>query len=115
MSKLKTACITMSSAVISLSVAYFNYTMLENFSGIVRLMAIVLSALATGMGLGFFVQAEGQRSVGLGAFLGLLILWSPVVVVTYGFALMAVPLLAGFALLVFFGAKMGTRLRCQAQ
>jgi hypothetical protein len=32
-------------------------------------------------------------------------------VVTYGFALMGLPLLAGFAMLVFLGAKIGANLR----
>lgn len=47
----------------------------------------------------------------MGAFVGISILWTPVVVVTYGFALLALPLLAAFAMLSFFGAKLGANLR----
>ena len=114
MSKVRTGLIGISSAVISLFVGFFNYAGLENFSGIVRLVAIVLSALAIGVCQGFFVQRAGHRAVGMGAFFGLLILWLPVVVVTYGFALMALPLLAAFSMLVFFGAKVGAHLRLKA-
>lgn len=111
MSKVKIGLFGISSAVITFFVAFFNYRSLENFSGIVRLIAIVLSALAIGMCQGFFVQRSGHRALGMGAFFGLLILWSPVVMVTYGFALMALPLLAAFAMLVLFGAKVGANLR----
>jgi hypothetical protein len=114
MSKVRTGFIGVSSATISLLVAFFNYRSLENFSGTVRLVAIVLSALVIGMCQGFFVQRSGHRAVGIGAFFGLLILWSPVVLVTYGFALMALPLLAALAMLVFFGTKIGANLRLNA-
>jgi hypothetical protein len=111
MSKIKTGLIGITSAAINSSVAFFNYTGLEDFSGIVRLVAIILSALAIGICQGFFVERAGHRAIGIGAFFGLLILNLPVVVVTYGFALMALPLLVAFALLVFFGAKIGADLR----
>jgi hypothetical protein len=111
MSKIKTGLIGITSAVISFLGAYFNHTGLEDFSGMVRLVAIILSALAIGMCQGFIVERAGHGAIGIGAFFGLLILFSPVVVVTYGFALMALPLLAAFALLVFFGARIGTNLR----
>ena len=111
MSKVKIGLIGISSAIITFLVAFSNYRGLEDFSGIIRLIAIVLSALAIGMCQGFFVERAGHLAIGTGAFFGLLILYSPVVVVTYGFALMALPLLAAFALLVFFGAKIGANLR----
>jgi amino acid transporter len=111
MSKVKIGFIGICSAVITLLVAFFNYRGLENFSGIVRLVSIVSSALVIGICQGFFVQRSDHRALGMGAFFGLLILWSPVVMVTYGFALMALPLLAAFAMLVFFGAKVGANLR----
>jgi len=58
MSKIKTGFIGISSAVISLFVAFFNYRGFENFSGIVRLVAIVLSALVIGMCQGFLSNAR---------------------------------------------------------
>lgn len=111
MSKFKTGLIAISSAAISLFIAYCNYIALENFSGTIRLFAIVLSALAVGVCQGIFVQRDKHRAVGIGAFFGLLTLWLPVIVVTYGFALMALPLLAAFAMLVFYGARIGASLR----
>ncbi|MES2832453.1 MAG: hypothetical protein V4695_10715 [Pseudomonadota bacterium] len=111
MSKIKTGLF---SAVITCFVAFLNYTELENFSGIVRLLAIVLSGLAIGMCQGVFVDREMHMAIGLGAFYGMLVLMSPVIVVTYGFALMSLPLLAVFAMLVFFGAQIGNDLRIKS-
>jgi hypothetical protein len=111
MRKFKTGIIGVSSAAISLCVAYCNYVALENFSGAVRLFSIVLCALAVGVCQGVFVQRAEHKAVGMGAFFGLLTLWLPVIVVTYGFALMALPLLAAFAMLVFYGARVGANLR----
>jgi hypothetical protein len=53
MSKVETGLVGLSSGIISFFSALFNYTGLENFSGIIRLIAIVLSALTIGMGQGF--------------------------------------------------------------
>ena len=111
MGKFRAGLIVISSAAMSLCVAYCNYITLENCSGAVRLFAIVLSALAVGVCQGLFVQKSEHRVVAMGAFLGLLSLWLPVIVVTYGFALMALPLFAAFAMLVFYGARIGASLR----
>ena len=111
MNKVKMEFIGIFSAIITIFVAFFNYAGLEDFSGIVRLVAIVVSALVIGIFHGIFVRRSAHRMVGKGAFFGLLLLWSPVVLVTYGLALMALPLLAAFAMLVFFGAKVGAFLR----
>lgn len=111
MSKITTGLVGVFSAVISLIVALANYTGLENFSGTVRLVAIVLSALAIGVCQGYFVQPRRHKAIGIGAFFGLCILWSPVVMATYRFALMGLPFLAVFAMLAFFGANAGTHLR----
>ncbi|MBA5639104.1 hypothetical protein H3H37_18755 [Duganella sp. LX20W] len=114
MSKVTTGLIGISSAAITFVVAFANHAGLENFPGIVRLVAIVLSALAIGLIQGFFVQRARHRTIAIGAFFGLLILWSPVIVMTYGFALMGLPFLAAFAILVFFGAKAGANLRLKS-
>lgn len=114
MSKVTTALTGISSAAITLLVVFANYAGLENFSGAVRLLAIILSALAIGAGQGFFVQRARHKTVGIGAFVGLSILWLPVVFVTYGFALMGLPFLAAFAMLVFLGAKAGAHLRTKS-
>ena len=111
MNKIKTVLVVVVSAVISFLCAFVNYAGLENYPGVVRLIAIAASALTIGACQGFFHKRPRHGAIGAGAFLGLLVLWSPVVVVTYGFALMSLPLLAIFAMLVFFGAKIGTSLR----
>lgn len=107
----KAGVIGVFSTIVSLITVFLNYTSLENFSGTVRITAIVASALAIGFCQGFFFERVWHRAIGMGAFVGISILWTPVVVVTYGFALLALPLLAAFAMLSFFGAKLGANLR----
>lgn len=102
--------IGMLSAGASLLVVFLNYTSFENFPGIVRLCALVISGFAIGIGQGLFIGRPWHGAIGIGAFVGLLIGWVPVVMVTYGFALLGLPLLAIFATLVFLGAKFGAHL-----
>lgn len=71
----------------------------------------MLSALAVGVRQGVFVQRAEHTAVGIVAFFDLLTLWLSVIVVTYGFSLMALPLLEAFAMLVFYGARIGASLR----
>lgn len=99
------------SAVLTSIALLLNYYGLENWSGISRLSAILLSGLAVGMCQGFFVDPTLLRAIGVGAFFGMLALISPVVAATYGFALLSLPLLAGFAVLVYLGGKMGANFR----
>lgn len=99
------------SAVASFLAVLLIYVSLENFSGVAKAFAIVLSALTIGIFQGIFIKREWHRAIGIGTFSGIFILWLPVVAVTYGFALLALPLLMAFALLVFFGAKFGANIR----
>lgn len=108
MCKITTA---LSSALITCIVAVLNYFWLENYSGMIRLVVIVMSALASGVCQGLFVDDRSLRATGFGAFFGLLVLMSPVIAATYGFALMSLPLLAMLAMLVFFGAVGGRTFR----
>ena len=107
----KTRLIGAFSAVVSFFAAFFVCTSFENFSGMVRVSAVVAAALAIGACQGLFIERQWHKAVGLGTFVGMFILWLPVIAVTYGFALLALPLLAAFAVLVFYGAKLGARLR----
>jgi hypothetical protein len=107
----KAGMIGVFSTVVSLLTVFINYTCLENFSGTVRICAIVASALAIGICQGFFFERVWHKVIGIGTFVGISILWTPVVVVTYGFALLYLPLLAAFAILAFFGARLGANLR----
>jgi len=107
----KMAAIGVFSTVVSLLTVFLNYTCLENFSGTVRISAIVASALAIGICQGFFFERVWHKAIGIGTFVGISILWTPVVAVTYGFALLYLPLLTAFAVLAFFGARLGANLR----
>lgn len=107
----KNAIIGASSAVANPLAAFIAYTAFENFSGSVQWLAVVMTGLLTGMLEGIFIGRPWHRAIGIGTFIGTLILWSPVVLVTYGFALLALPLLAGFAALAWVGAKLGNNLR----
>jgi hypothetical protein len=114
MNMAKTGLIAAFSAVLNPIAAVLMFTRLENFPGIVRLLAVVVSGLATGISQGFFIGRPWHGAIGIGTFVGALILWSPVVVVTYGFALFWLPLLGAFAIVVYFGAKLGSNLRVRA-
>lgn len=107
----KTGIIVASSAVANPLAAFIAHTALEDFSGLIQWLAVVMTGLAAGMLEGIFIGRPWHKAIGIGTFIGTLILWSPVVIVTYGFALLALPLLAAFAVLVWFGAKLGNGLR----
>lgn len=110
----KKVIIGASSAVVNPLTAFVAHTAFENFSGSVQWLAVAMTGLSTGMLEGIFIGRPWLRAIGIGTFIGTLILWSPVVLVTYGFALLALPLLAAFAVLVWFGAKLGNNLRARA-
>lgn len=95
-------------SILALWIAFFR---LENFSLLIRLAAVVLSGVATGMWLGFFFDRRWHKAISRGAFIGAFILWLPVVAVTYGIALIALPLMLAYAWLVLAFARLGTRFR----
>jgi len=107
----KTRVIGAFSAVVGFFAAFLVCTSFENFSAVARVSAIVAAALAIGACQGLLFERQWHKAIGIGTFAGMLILWLPVIAVTYGFALLALPLLAAFAVLVFYGAKLGTSLR----
>jgi cobalamin synthase len=114
MSTGRTGLIGTLSAILSFLAVFLIYTSLEPFPGAVTVLAIAVCGVVIGLGQGWCIQPPQHRTIGMATFVGLLILWLPVVFVTYGFALLAVPLLAVFALLVFFGARLGSHLRASA-
>ena len=99
------------SALLTILIAYLFYTSSEGMSGMAKLCGIVLSGLVIGAAQGFFIEPSWHRTIGIGTFTGALILLLPVVLVTYGFALIGLPLLAAFSMLVRSGAKLGNTLR----
>jgi hypothetical protein len=108
---LKAGLIGTVSAVVGFLVAYFVQISFEHLTLPLRWVVMLVSALAAGAFQGLLFGQSWPKVIGIGSFVGLLVLWSPVVVVTYGFALAAVPLLAAIALLVFFGARLGAKFR----
>lgn len=84
---------------------------LEDFSVLIRLAAVVLSAVALGMCLGFFFDRRWHKAIGTGKLIGTFIIWLPLVVATYGLALIAQPILVAYAWLVQMSARLGTRFR----
>ena len=114
MSTARTRLIGALSAVLSFLAVFLVYTSFENFPGMVHVLAITTCGLVIGICQGFFIQRPQHRTIGMATFVGVLILWLPVVFVTYGFALLALPLLAAFSLLVFCGARLGSHIRASA-
>lgn len=77
-------------------------------------LVIKLSGLCViGASLGFFLGALFGRArvtvIGWSAFAALALLCMPVVLVTYGFALMGTPLVVGYAVIVAAGARCGAQ------
>ena len=114
MSAARTGLIGTLIAILGFLAVLLIYTSLELFPGTVTVLAIVVCGFVIGLGQGWLIQPSQHRTIGMATFVGVLILWLPVVLVSYGFALLAVPLLAAFAQLVFFGARQGSHLRAAA-
>jgi hypothetical protein len=74
--------------------------------GPLTVAAACLLGLTIGCVMGSTFKTAAPRPVAIGAFAAALILWLPVVVVTYGFALLGVPLLVAYAACVQAGARM---------
>lgn len=102
------------SAVLNPAAAVIAHTVFENLPDSVQWFAVVVTGLLAGMLEGIFIGRPWHKAIGIGTFIGTLVLWAPVVMVTYGFALLALPLLAAFAALVWLGAKAGSMLRTRA-
>ena len=71
--------------------------------------AYVAGAGVHGFSYGVLVRRPCAVPVGWGAFAGACLVSVPIVLVTYGLALVATPVLAAFALLAAAAARVGTR------
>ena len=74
-------------------------------NGFVLLLAFAACSAGAGMILGRVFGSGYANSIGIGAMLALLLLWTPVVVVTYGFALAGIPILVAYAYCFVLGAR----------
>ena len=81
------------------------FTHADPLPGWGRIAGLVALAPLLGVVLGKLFGRGAFLPIGAGAFAGLLVIWAPVVVVTYGFALMGVPLLAAYAGCVALGVR----------
>lgn len=111
MNIVKPALVGALGAAMSILALWIVHIKLESFSLPVRLAAVVVSGVAIGMGLGFSFDRRWHKAISRGAFIGIFIVWLPVLVVTYGFALIALPLLLAYAWLVQEFARLGARFR----
>ncbi|MEZ0306735.1 MAG: hypothetical protein ACAH21_02340 [Ramlibacter sp.] len=62
-----------------------------------------------GLNLGIWLGRQCIGAVALGAFLAALVLSIPVILVTYGFALLGVPFVVAYVIVVTAGAYLGAR------
>lgn len=77
--------------------------------------AILLAGVAIGYGFSRVPAFSRSRNiVATSAFLAALTMWVPVVIVTYGFALIGVPLLGLYSLAVMLGWKLARDDQAQA-
>jgi len=70
-----------------------------------RIAGLIALAPLLGLMLGALFGRDAFKPIGLGAFAGLLLIWTPLVLVTYGMALMGIPLLAAYAACVALGVR----------
>jgi hypothetical protein len=88
---------------------YFLYRYSEHQPGWLRLMEWVAVGGLAGVVFGRIFGRGHHRTIGAGAFAGMLLLWTPVVLNTYGFALIAVPILMAYGVIAGLGARHGGR------
>ena len=97
------------SFVASFVLAWATYRFLQSFGGAAIAVCAYLGAFALGALLGLLFGRQHVRGLAFGAFVAVALLWTPVVLVTYGFALAGFPLLVIFAACLAFGAWLGSR------
>jgi hypothetical protein len=98
------------SALLSILGALLVYIGMEGSAGAMQLLALVPVAVIVGLLLGVLGGEGSAAAIGVGCFSGLLLLWTPVVVVTYGFALLSVPVIAIYVFIVVRSSKLGASL-----
>jgi len=100
-------------AVLNPIAAWLLFSHLPEPTFVTLVAAGIAAALVLGMIEGLLIRRPNLSVVIVGTLLGGLLMWIPMVVMTYGFALMGIPLLAAFAVFVWFGARIGSFFRAQ--
>lgn len=102
-------------AVLNPLAAWFLFTHLTNSTLVTLMAAGIGAALVIGMIEGLVIRPSCLSAVVVGTLVGGLLMWSPVIVATHGFALMALPALAALTVFVWFGTCVGSFLRSRAR
>ena len=85
--------------------AYLWFVVSEPLNGYARLVGFPLIAFGAGYIQGRILGHQSHKWIGGGTMLAFLMLWSPVIIVTYGAALACVPVLMGLAAGAAWGAR----------
>lgn len=94
------------SFVVAASLMYLYFFAGDLLPGFAHLAALPVIAFVAGYLQGRMIGRQHYFSIGFGALLALLVVWSPLVYLTYGFALMGVPILVVLAICVGLGATL---------
>jgi hypothetical protein len=107
---LRTILIALFSAVLSASGGLAVYRGFEHLPGTARIVGFGVAALLIGLLQGRLFGAAAYKAAGVGAFLGVCVLWAPVALVTYGFALAGIHYLITYAGIVAVGVQWGAKM-----
>jgi hypothetical protein len=104
---LRTILIALFSAVASAAIGLAAYRGFEHLPGTLRIIGFGAAALVIGLLQGRLFGAAAYKAAGVGAFLGVCVLWTPVVLVTYGLALAGLHYVVAYAGIVAVGVQWG--------
>ena len=104
---MRTILIALFSALASAAIGLAAYRGLEHLPGTIRIIGFGAAALVVGLLQGRLFGAGAYKAAGVGAFLGVCVLWAPVVLASYGFALAGLHYLVAYAGIVAVGVQWG--------
>lgn len=95
----------------SLFAVWTTYRYAEPAGGVKLLCAFYIVGFLLGCVHGLLFGRNNAKIVGYGAFVAVLLLWTPVMFVTYGFAIIGIPFLIAYAACITVGAQLVTKNR----
>jgi tetrahydromethanopterin S-methyltransferase subunit F len=98
-----------SSFLSSLFGVWITYRYAEGIGTVVVTCAFYIVGILLGCANGLLFGRNSAKTIGYAALFAVLLLWTPVVLATYGFALIAIPLVIAYAACVYFGADFVTK------
>ena len=102
------------SVIVAAFLMYLYFAFGHYLPGAILLGALPVVAVGAGYAQGRMMGHQYFVSIGCGALLALLLMWAPLVVLTYGFALMGVPVLMALAACAAWGARLARPKEVQA-